>query len=67
MLTDHIKPVILDDGVIDQVIMGCRMSPQDRTNLMCKLRSSNFKGELLEANMKEREFGLDFHPVECRY
>lgn len=67
VLIDHIKPVRLDEGIIDEVIMGCRMTPQNCTDIMRALRSSGFRGELWRAETKKGDFRLYFSPVSYRY
>lgn len=62
ILCDHFnKPLIFPDGIIDQVILGCRISADYENKL--KVISKNKNIELLQAVLNHNSFSLEFHKV----
>ncbi len=55
------KAVIIPDGIIDQVILGCRMSEKNKMEIIKITKSKNI--ELQQADLKQDKFGLDFNKV----
>ena len=54
----------LDSGIIVEVILGCQMPSEHKSEIKEVLREKGSKAELFEARMKEKSFGLDFIPVD---
>ena len=52
------RSVIIPSGIIDQVIMGCKISDGNKTEII-KI-AKNKKIDLIQAVLKQDEFGLDF-------
>ena len=55
------KVLKLPDGIIDQIILGCKISPNDRQELIEFSKNKNI--ELVQAFRKENTFGLGFAKV----
>ena len=54
----------IDEGVIAQVILGCKMTDEYKKEIIQILREKPNKIELLQSKRKEHSFGLDFEPIE---
>ena len=55
-------PVKLSASVIIEVIMGCNMNKEDRTEITSVVRELLPHAALYQANMKKRSFELEFDP-----
>ena len=55
------KVVIIPSGIIDQAILGCRISETDKMEIIGIAKSKNI--ELLQAVIKQNAFGLDFNNI----
>lgn len=51
------KAIIIPDGIIDQVILGCNISDKDKNTLVEVTKEKNI--ELLQSIIKRNTFGLD--------
>jgi hypothetical protein len=54
------KKLIIDDGIISKVILGCQMFGPDREEIISILKSRSDRIPLLRAKKKLDSFGLDF-------
>lgn len=55
------KSLILPDGIIDQVILGCRISDEYEKGLITISKKKNI--ELIQAVLNQNSFSLEFHKV----
>jgi Protein of unknown function (DUF2971) len=53
--------VIIPNGIIDQVILGCKISESNKMEIIEIAKSK--KIELLQADLKQDAFGLDFNNI----
>lgn len=52
------KAIIIPDGIIDQIILGCRISKENEKEIVEVGKKKNI--ELKQAVLKQNSFGLDF-------
>jgi hypothetical protein len=57
------KEVELPEGVLSEIILGCRMPRNHKIEIIEHLRDRKEKIELKEAYPNSREFKLDFHKI----
>lgn len=55
------KPIIMPDGIIDQIILGCKISKENENELIQIAKKKNI--ELVQAVLKQNSFGLDFNKI----
>ena len=56
------KTLIVPDGIIDQVILGCRITKENKKELIQIAKKKNI--ELQQAVLKQNTFGLDFNKIK---
>ena len=56
------KALIVPDGIIDQVILGCRITKENEKELIQIAKKK--KIELQQAVLKQDTFGLDFNMIK---
>jgi hypothetical protein len=55
------KAVIIPNSIIDQVILGCRISKENEKEIIEIVKGKNI--ELIQAVLKQNSFGLDFNKI----
>jgi len=55
------KKINIPDGIIDQIILGCKISPKDRESIIEVSQKKNLK--LLQASLKMNSYDLEFNEV----
>lgn len=55
------KSIVIPDGVIDQIILGCRISKENEKDIVKIAKQKNI--EVVQAVLKQNSFGLDFHKL----
>lgn len=58
------RRIHLEDGIISQVILGYKMPPESKHQIIEQLKKKHTKIELLRAEIKERSFGLRFEELD---
>ena len=58
------KEIILDEGTIVEVILGCRMSSEHKDEIITVLRQRPTRVRLFQAKEKRKRFGLDFLEID---
>ena len=56
------KAIIIPDGIIDQVILGCKITKENKKELIQIAKKKNI--ELQQAVLKQNTFGLDFNKIK---
>lgn len=64
LIGDTEKAITLDEGIITEVILGCRMSENHIDEIKKALEQRNKKVELLQAKMMDEYFGLTFEKYD---
>jgi len=57
------RSIKLKDGIISKIIMGCRMPEEHKEEIKRILKDKKANIELLQAEIKEESFGLDFKKI----
>lgn len=55
------KVLTIPNGIIDQIILGCKISLKDRQDLINFAKTKNIK--VVQAFRKEKDFGLGFQKI----
>jgi len=58
------KSVLLPDGIVSEVILGCRMPPEHKDKIIGVLRQRATRIRLFQAREKRDRFGLDFLEID---
>ena len=53
--------IILPSGIIDQIILGCRISKENEKEIIEIAKGKNI--EIIQAVLKQNSFGLDFNKI----
>ncbi len=54
----------IEDGIIDEVILGCMLPVHDKNEIINLLRSKSYPIILYQAKMKDQDFGLDLVKID---